>query len=220
MATGPWGGLLDQRVFRVKIAFKLGQSNCQTGFHLRDVGVNTLDPADVVDLVRPWADVNFRALLKTTDSLVGVDAENLVSKEGASHSFTTTAGSMAVDATTAGPSFLMVPISLKGERRTRYGQGRMLWPVVNDLHTSENAMTAAGQTLFQGAIDELAELFIGPAITTSAHMINLHELLPATRPHTGPEPLPEVPATWYDVTSIRLNTTISSLRSRKVNVGS
>lgn len=217
---GPWGGVLNQRVFRVKIAFKLGQSNCQTGFHLRDVGVNTLDPDDVVELVRPWADTHFRALLKVTDSLVGVDAMNLVSKEGAAHSFTTTAGSMAVDAVTSGPSFLMVPITLKGERRTRYGQGRMLWPVVNDLHTSGDALSAAGASTFQGVIDELAELFIGPAITTNAHLINLHELLPSTRPHKGDEPLPEVPATWYDVTSIRLNTTLSSLKSRKVNVGS
>jgi hypothetical protein len=56
--------------------------------------------------------------------------------------------------------------------------------------------------------------FLGPDITTSMHLIHLHDDLK----DAGGAVV--VPKQWYDITSLRLNRTFSSLRSRQVGHGS
>lgn len=211
MATGSWGGALSQRVFRANIKFRHGGSDCQSGFHLRDVGVNTLSPEDVANEVYDFAKVQFRKLLHNADILQGVDVTNLVSTEGFSKS---EVGITGIQPGTQCPSYVTIPVALKGSIRKRYGSGRMLWPVPSTESLSGNALVGATATVLSEIAVDMAERFMGPSITTSMHLVHLHALLPAfgTRP--------EIPATWYDITSIRVSSITSSLRRRKVGVGS
>lgn len=219
MAQGPWGGLLNQRVFQAKISMSKGTSKFQTGFHLRDVGVNTLSPQDVADEVADFATTSFRTILSDTCRIDGIDVVNLVSKEGGSVSPNNVVGTVATNGGD-GPMYVTLPISYRGELRTRYGQGRGLWPMLIEAWITSDSLNATGIAAVQGVIDEMADRFIGPSITTSMHLINLHGLLP---PRAATEDSPARPAiepTWYDVTSIRMNTALSFLRSRKAGVGS
>lgn len=212
MATGTWGTEGGTRVFRVNVAWKRALQNCMTGFHLRDVGAGTQEPQDVVDAVVPWVNTQFIKTLHSTDDILGVDVVNLVTKEGAAHSFTNLHG------TGPGlrpPSFLTVPVSLKGSIRRRYGNGRMLWPVSSMDAYSEDSISNATATAYQAVIDDLADRFInGGGLFDSLTLVHAHAELAAH----GTRPL--IPASWYDITSIRLNKSMSSLRRRKVGVGS
>lgn len=211
MASGEWGGAFNQRVFRATIQFERAGQKCQTGFHLRDVGINTLDAEEVATEVADWATEQFAKLLQTTDRITGIDVENLVSREGHSVS---PANLIGILASTSNPSFITVSVALKGSLRRRYGSGRMLWPVASAVDVNVNQLAAAGITRFQAVIDDLLSRFVGPSITTSMHLVHLHEALPALNNR------PAVPAMWYDITSARLNTTLSMLRRRRQGVGS
>jgi len=211
MATGEWGGILDQRVFRVNILWTQALQKCQTGFHLRDVGVNTLTPEDVVDLVKPFASEQFVKLIHASGSLVGIDVVNLVTKEGASFSYQ---GVNGLSGGEAAPSFVTVPVSLKGGLRRRYANGRMLWPVGGEGNMQGDQLAPNGVAVAQALVDDLTSRFMGGALFSTARLVHLHGPLAAR------ENRPAVPASWYDVSSIRVNTLLSSLRRRKVGVGS
>lgn len=211
MATGEWGGAFSQRVFRATISFERASQKCQTGFHLRDVGINTLSPEDVATEVADFATEQFAKLLQTTDRITGIDVENLVSREGHSISPSNLVGILS---STSTPSFLTVAVALKGSIRRRYGSGRMLWPVASQTDVNVNQLSTDGVTRFTTVINDLLARFVGPAITTSMHLVHLHEALPALNNR------PAIPATWYDITSARLNTTLSMLRRRRMGVGS
>jgi hypothetical protein len=208
MASGPWGGALNQRVFRAKILFTRGGQQCQTGFHLRDVGINTLDAEDVATEVADWATNEFVKILHTGDRVTGIDVTNLVSNEGFSVS---PANAVGLLNETPGPSLNMLTVSLKGSLRKRYGNGRMFWPI---SVMGGNAIAGNAITVYNALATQLAERFIGPSITTSMHLVHLHKDIPATEGH------PLIPATWYDITSLRVNNTVSALKSRKIGSGS
>lgn len=211
MATGAWGGTGDTRVFRVNIQFRHGSQNCQTGFHIRDVGVNTLTPEDVATEAAEFATTQFVKLLHTTDQLIGVDAENLATHEGFAVSPASVTGT---EAGTPCPSFITVPISLKGNLRKRYGNGRMLWPIYNQESINGNQLVAAAQTVVQTVIADFTSRYMEGALFGTQRLVHLHGAFTPKGPNTP------LPATWYDITSVRANTVVSALRRRKAGVGS
>lgn len=168
----------------------------------------------------PWADTHFRSLLYTGDQLLGVDVLRLTDKTGAAHSFSTTAGSFAITGVHLLPSFMMVPVSLKGEQRTRHGQGRMFWPVRSEEQIQGDEVEATRRTLFQNVLTALTDAFIVNVVTGDIRLCNYHDAMPQRTNASGAVVRPALPASWYDVTSARINFTVSALRSRKVNVGS
>jgi hypothetical protein len=208
---GGWGGTFDQRVFRAKVLFTRAGQKCQTGFHLRDVGINTLDPEEVATEVAAWATTSFRTILQSADQITGIDVENLVTREGFSIS---PANVMGAYGGTPAPSYLSVTVSLKGSIRRRYGNGRMLWPMAVLTNQSGNVMSNDLAAIYEACIDDMEARFLGPDITTSMHLIHLHDDLK----DAGGAVV--VPKQWYDITSLRLNRTFSSLRSRQVGHGS
>jgi hypothetical protein len=211
MATGSWGGALTQRVFRANIKFRHGGSDCQTGFYLRDVGINTLSPEDVANEVYDFAKVQFRKLMHNTDVLQGVDVTNLVTTEGFSKSEVGVAG---IQPGTPCPSYVTVPVALKGSIRKRYGSGRMLWPVPSVESLSGNTLVGATAAVLSEIAVDMASRFLGSGIGDTMTLIHLH---PAFTPKNKSV---EVPATWYDITSIRVSSITSSLRRRKTGAGS
>lgn len=213
MATGTWGPDGDTRIFRVNVSWKRALQNCMTGFHLRDVGAGTAEPEDVVDAVVPWAQVQFIKCIHVSDDLLGVDVVRLDTKTGASHSFSNLHGTGPAGRP---PAFLTVPVSLKGTIRSRYGNGRMLWPISSMASFDNDVITDATAAAYQGVIDDLASRFInGGGLFDTLTLVHAHKRLPAFGSR-----LTAIPASWYDISSIRLNKSLSSLRRRKVGVGS
>ena len=219
MATGGWGGTFDTRVFAVKIIMARGTDKIQTGFHLRDVGLVGQTAQDAADAVASFATSSFRTLLPQDVSIQGIDAVELVTLEGGSVSPQGVVGSIPA---TSGeePLYVTVPVSFKGEKRARYGQGRGLWPMLYGTWREHDTLTTAGAAAFQGVIDAMTSAFMGSSLTHDLKLINLHGVIPPRAATASRPARPEIPPTWYDVTSIRLNTSLSFLRSRKAGHGS
>lgn len=222
MARGEWGNPNTQtNPIACRIQWRMGVAVCQTGFKLRNSNpVATADVDEAADLVRDFAQTNFRTILTIVDQLIGVDVVNMVTGEGASRSFSNVTGTLNFGEADSLPSFVTAPVSLKGELRKRYGQGRMLWPFRSEFQNAGNAMSPQGIAALQGVIDAMAALFLGTAGSTDYTLINTHGIIPPRAATAGRPAQPEVPASWYDVTTIRLNTQLSFLRSRKQGVGS
>lgn len=219
MATGPWGGAGNRSIFDVKVQFNLATSRCQFGFTVRDVEGGTPTAQAVIDAVHPWVTTHIKPMLYPVDAVVGVDVVNPATKIGSSYTFANGAGTIGQVAAARVPSLLAVVVSMKGEMRTRYGQGRFFLPVRDEAFIEGETLSGTAVTAYNAALASLEGLFIGDTATTGFRLVNAHKLLPGDRPHTAGEPLPEVPATWYDVVSLRLNTTITALRSRRAGVG-
>lgn len=211
MATGTWGGAGDTRVFRANIQFRHGSQNCQTGFHLRDVGVNTLTPEDVAEEVADFATTQFVKLLHQVDSITGIDVANLATSEGF---FVSPAAANGTEPGALPPPFVTIPVTLKGNLRKRYGNGRMLWPMWNREAADNGVLIPAAQAIVAGVVADMTSRFMEGPLFGTMRLVHLHRALPAVGTR------PAIPATWYDVTSIRASTVVSSLRRRKAGVGS
>lgn len=221
MARGTWGNPnTEYHPLKVRIAFQLGLSLCQTGFTLRDSSLTPSNPQACADDVATFVTTNFRTIFSSEDTMLGVDVVDMVTAEGGAVSFSNTKGTVNIGAEARMPSFITVPVSLKGELRKRYGQGRMLWPVRAEVWNDNEQLNSAGVTALQGVVTAMAARYLGAASSSDYTLINTHGIIPP-KPATATRPAQaEVPPSWYDVTTIRLGTITSFLRSRKAGVGS
>lgn len=220
MAIGPWGGAGNVPVFKVTHTFKLGQSLCQTGYHIRGTVSAAPTAAAVLAQASIWATTNLRSLLYSADQLIGTDVVDLVTALGASQSHNNQAGTIAVSTPSQIPSFMAVTVALKGELRKRYGQGRMFLPLRIDQWVDGDALNADAATAYNAALAALDERFVQGVTNPNMKLANVHAAKDQRGTPGAPGYRPALPAQWYDVTSMRLNTTVTALRSRKVNVGS
>lgn len=216
---GQWGGGFEVKPWKCTINFRLGVSRCVTGFHLRATALAFPTPAQVAAAVNDFAVTNFRTLLTSADEVLGVDVVNMVTGEGASTNLANQPGTLGVAAAGILPSYVMAPISLKGELRRRYGQGRMYWPIRNEVWVDGDALNATGTAAVEGVLDSFNDRFIDTTVVDRLAAINVHGVLPPLAATPSRPAREEIPASWYDVTSARLNTTLSFLRSRKAGVG-
>lgn len=218
MATGTWGPLApDYRVFRAKIQWTALGQRCQTGFHLRDMGVAGQTPLDVATAVAALANsAGFRQLLHVGDQITSVDVVNLVTAEG--HTIAPSS-LMGLSTGERAPTFIQVPAKLVGGLRKRYANGRMLLPLGSELHFQGNDVVGAGVTALDAFVTEMTTRFMDDSITGELRLVHLHEAKPE-RPKATGGTLPAVPASWYDVTAIVASRAVSALRSRKAGVGS
>lgn len=221
MARGTWGtGLLDTHVFKVNIRFTRAGSKCQTGFKVRDLVTNDQSEQNVADAVRDVLEAPFRGIITPRDTIDGIDVQLMGQDTGAFANPVTTAGGMAVSAAEELPSFVNAVLSFKSEIRKRYGQGRMFIPVAHEGMLDANAINSFGQSLLNGFITPLTTNFTGSAVTHDLRLVTAHQALPERAATVGRPMRPAIPASWYDVGSIRLNTLVTTLRSRKAGVGS
>lgn len=220
MARGTWGGALDPHIFKVTVRYLIGVQQCQNSFHLRDVGVQDNSEEDVANEVRTQLENGFRSLLKTSDSMVGYDVRTLGADTGFALAPSGTPGLNATTDDNALPSFTAAVLSLKSEIRARYGQGRMFLPLTGINQQDYNTITATFIAQANTLITAMTDHFTGDPVTHDLLLVNAHGIIPA-RPATATTPArAEIPPSWYDVTSLRLNQICTSLRSRKVGVGS
>ena len=220
MARGSWGGAGDVSVFRVNLLFLKGTSRCSTSFKLRDMAVQDNDAQEVADIVRPLIQAEFRALLNELDSFLGVDVIKMGTDEGGWSPAAVQVGTEATTADSKTPDFMAANIALKSEIRKRYGQGRMFVPVSAERFVGGNILLEPGILTIQAFINKLQDNFIGSAVGHDLHLVNAHGIIPQVgSPDVGTGHA-ELPRQWYDVVSLRLNTQVTMLRSRKAGVGS
>ena len=219
MASGTIGGITDQNVFKVNVLYTANGQHCQTGFKVRDVAVNDNTCETVANSADAWVTGNFRALLLPIDFILATDVVRLHSEEGFRIEHTAMAGTNAPGDTHYAPTFLSAMVSLKTQRRKRYGQGRMFWPVRDDVMFDRDTLTAGGLANLQGVLDALLALYTGSDLTHDLKLVNAHEIIPPRAATTGSPARLEIPATWYDVEASKLSTALTSLRSRKVGIG-
>jgi hypothetical protein len=222
MARGTWGGTLDPSIFQVTFRFLRGTSHCQTGFKLRDVATNDNTAQEVADQVNTTLNAAFRGLLSGLDSLESIDVLKLGTEEGGTHLITAGSGGGSLTSTAASqvPSFMCANIAMKSEIRKRYGQGRMFLPIANDSEFDGNTLHADGVSVLQSFLTPLQSNFMGDPLTHDLILVNAHPLLPVRGAVGAPGYRPEIPASWYDVVTNRINSTVTALRSRRVGVGS
>lgn len=220
MARGTWGGTLDPNIFRCTIRFRLGTSKCQTGFHLRDVAVNDNTEQDVATQMQTVLRTPFRGLLSDADAIESWDAAILGQDTGYSLPETAGTGTTGHNATTEAPDFMAAVVALKSEIRKRYGQGRMFWPIFAENMIDENVLSAVGISVLTTVVTAFTDNFTGDPVTHDLLLVNAHGLIPQHGAPGLPGYHPEIPPSWYDVLSLRLNTVVTSLRSRKAGVGS
>lgn len=219
MADGQWGGALQVHPLQIKISWLVGTNVQQTGFYLRAAAVNIADAEEAATEVAQWVTDHFRNLLRVEHRVLSIDATDLVRREGFTISPASQMGTVGGDASLTLPGFMSAIISMKSAKRTRYGQGRMFWPVVNEGMVFGDVIAPGSVAAFQGTLDELADAFTGNTVG-GYNLINIHGVLPP-QPATGSRPArPELPPSWYDVQTLRLNLPLTSLRSRKAGVGS
>lgn len=223
MARGTWGGLTDPNIFRVTFRFTNRGQHCQTSFKLRDVAVQDNTAQEVADSVATNISGNFRNLLLTSDTLDGIDVLRIGTEEGGWHPFTPAEGQGGLDIASAGngtPAFVAANLALKSEIRKRYGQGRMFLPMVHDGWMDGNLLNNTGVTNINTFIAALTTNYTGDPVTHDLILINAHPALPEHLSAGQPGHRAAIPASWYDVVSLRLNTAVTMLRSRKIGVGS
>lgn len=219
MADGQWGGALQVHPLQIKISWLVGTNIQQTGFYLRAAAANIADSEEAATQVAQWVTDHFRNLLRVETRVVGIDATDLVTREGFTINPANQMGTAGGGAGETLPGFMAAVVTLKSAKRTRYGQGRMFLPVVNEDMAFGDVISPTSVPAFQGTIDELMDAFTGNVLT-GYNLINVHGVLPP-RPATPSRPArPEIPPSWYDVQTARLNLPLTALRSRKAGVGS
>lgn len=225
MAKGTWGtGALETRVYDVSVQFRMGLSVAEWGFGLRNTTGSADLSADIRDWVAPWVQSHFRGLLTPEDRLVSLDVANVAEKTGVSFDYGNLPGTGAGGIGPTVPSMLAVVVSMKSGYRQRLGSGRFFLPVRIEGNIDGDLLSGGATTLYQQFVTDFGSEFIGTNPIGGARLANFHDALPE-RPRTGRNaagkpPLPAVGATWYDVESLRLNTQITALKSRKAGVGS
>lgn len=223
MARGTWGGALDPSIFKVTFRYTLRGQKCQTGFKLRDVAVQDNTAQEVADEVATRLTAAFRGLLLYTDMLELIDVTKLGSEEGGVHQYTPSQGQGQVDdgSTLNGvPSFIAANVALKSEIRKRYGQGRMFLPIGTQEWINTQLLNNGGVVAINGLLDLMTQHFTGDPATHDLIMVNAHPAMEARGAPGQPIYRAAIPASWYDVVSMRINTTLTTLRSRKAGVGS
>jgi hypothetical protein len=220
MARGTWGGALDPNIFRCTIRFRLGVSKCQTRFHVRDVGIQGQTEQDVAEEMQTQLLTPFRGLLSDADAIESWEAAKLGGDTGYSLPETGGTGTTGHNVTTEAPDFMAAVVSLKSEIRKRYGQGRMFWPIFAENMIDENVLSTIGVNVLTTLVTAFTDHFTGDPVTHDLLMVNAHGLIPQHGAPGLPGYHPEIPPSWYDVLSLRLNTVVTSLRSRKAGVGS
>lgn len=222
MARGTWGGTLDPNIFHVNIRFLRSGQHCQTGFKVRDAVTNDNTAQEVAEAVDAAILSSFRGLLLTNEQVEGIDVRRLGSEEGGWVPKTYAEGSGGLDVSSAGngtPAFIAANLALKSEIRKRYGQGRMFLPMSHDGWMDGNFMNSTGVSNFAAFLTAMTSNFTGSTTTHDLILVNAHPAIPEHLAVGQPGYRAAVPASWYDVVSLRLSTTITFLRTRKYGVG-
>lgn len=211
MATGEWGGLADNNVYRINIHWQTDLQRCQSGFSLRDTGLQQYNASEVATEVAEFVNEQFKTLLATTSRILSVEALRPDNGEFGQVEFANLLGT-AVGAVGL-PSFMAATVSFRSSMRKRYANGRAFWPVPLTSHVTGSELNATGLAPLQAVATDMTARYGGLAAVTNLKQVHFHE---AKIAHGS---RPALPRTWYDIESIRVSTIATSMDSRKVGNG-
>lgn len=219
MANGTLFGLTDPNVWKVAVRMTVQNQKIQTGFKLRDLAVQDNTAQSVIDAVDPWV-VNFLVtLLLTVDTIDALDVTRLGGEEGAEKIYVNQAGTLGHSLDHSLPTWTAVNVALKTSLRKRYGQGRMFLPLRSDIWQDADFLSPTGIGAFNNVITGLTDAFSGSVLTHDLVLVNTHGILPAKAATATSPGRQQIPAKWYDVEAVKLNTLVSGVRSRKIGIG-
>lgn len=202
------GLVQGHNIFKVTLFMTAEQQKIQTGFHLRDTGINNETPETAVNAVLPWVTGAYRNTIGGDVSIDRLDAIEITSREYFAHEFTNTPGTGGNAMTT---SLLAALVSLRSSKRSRWRNGRMFWPLqgapVNGLITGSNL------TGLTTAADDLADRFIG------SQLLKNFLLVVVAQARIQKQTRPAIEHSWIDVDTIRVSNIATALHRRKIGVG-
>lgn len=219
MASGTWGGSGDNKIYQVRLNWAQGSGLCQTGFHLRDLAVQDNTAETVANAVDAFFNGQFKTLLMNADTLINVDVLVKGTVTGFKKLYNNVHGTMNPQINQWQPGFLAIKVDLKTSNRSRYGQGRMFWPCRNGDYTTQETLNATGITAYQGVVDDLISKFTQSVVSNDLRLVNVHGVIPE-KPATSTHPArAAVPASWYDVETVHLDTLVRHVASRMAGIG-
>lgn len=204
-------GIVDtlNLVYKFQVFMSIRGSTMQTNFHCRDVLVPNTNPESAHNEVKPWVLGAFRNQLGRNIQITRFATTRLNDGEYFQEDFTATPGLYNVDTTS---SMLALSVALKSNSRSRRANGRMFWPYAGPPEADRAQ---------QGTIDSM-NLAAADLLTRFGGLIVVGQMKIVV---VGQNPLqvpngPALPKQWTDVTAIRVNPVVTSLRSRRAGVGS
>lgn len=208
MATGTVAGA---KIFRVGIHLTVLQQRIQTGFYLRDVGIENQSAMDAVDATKEWVDTKFRTLIPSSVAFDRIEATETQTKEFAQQeliSYNGTAGATVSTTMFAGL------VSLKTDSRQRHKTGRMYWPLLMAGSVEQGVIVGGLQSVWLDVIADFADRFTGSSLTHDFRCC----VVSAARPASPTRPAIE--HSWTDVEVIKLDPIARIQQRRRIGRGS
>lgn len=209
MAQGNIGDLVGGSVYRVTVTMTGQLQQVQTGFYVRDTGLADQSAGDCLTAAKDWVDNHFRTCIPQDYTLQRLEAMEITTKEYAQAEYVSTPGTFG---STSTASFLAALVSLRSSQRARHRNGRMFWPVA--AVTTNSQLFPQTLAAFTPTTAAFADRFMGNAATKPFKAV----IVAAARPATSTRPA--IAHSWIDVETIKVSTAVTSLRRRKVGVGS
>lgn len=205
------GAVADNRVFKCSVQMTVLQQQIQTGFHLRDVGLDNMDAGEVVTALEAWLNDEFKTIQPPALRFDRVEATELTSKQYAMKEFS---GLVGTGNFTVGTTFTSLLVSLRTASRQRHMNGRMYWPWIMAGGVESGVLGSGVQAVATAAVDDFANRFTGSALTHDLRCV----VVSTPRPLTANRPA--ILHEWHDVETVKINPVISVQRRRKIGVGS
>lgn len=208
MASGEVAGT---RVFRVNVGMRIALQQLQTGFYLRDVGVQARTSAEVVAEVKTWVDTKFATIMPSSLAFERLEATELNSKEYAQHEYTNFFGAKGGGVVT---TFLAANVSLRTATRQRYRNGRMFWPVLVRDSITDGLINDLTMGEFGGVAADFADRWTGVSLFGELRAV----VVTAARPAKTYRPA--LTHSWTDVEAVKINKIATAISRRRIGVGS
>jgi hypothetical protein len=202
-------GLLNNtRVFKIGIYMTAQQQQIQTGWHLRDVGLNNMTAAGALESARTFVESQMYGILPSDVRLTRIDALELSSKEYMGFEYANQPGT---GPGTMAASFLAVMVALRSSQRARHRNGRFFLPLYGN--PNQGSLDTGPRNAYTAFAANFTATFCGAAIFNNLKACIVSQARPANQHR------PAIEAGWIDVEVARLHTVVTALRRRKIGVG-
>lgn len=205
------GLVSDGKVYRCGIYMTANQQQIQTGFHLRDTGLNTEAAADVVASVLDFVNDSFRTIQASGVRFDRVDAVNLHTKEFAQTELT---GVIGTGSGVLGTTGMAALVSLRSAKRQRWLNGRMFWPLTPADPLVDGLIKNTVLTTLNTVVADFTDRYVGSAFTSTFKAVVV------TAPRAASPTRPALEHSWTDVEVVKVNPIATVQRRRLIGRGS
>lgn len=206
MAQGEVDAL--NRVFRVTYRMSVRNQQIQLGYHLRDVLIPNRNAENAADDSETFWNTNFKPALSNDVTLQRVEVQRVNDADYFAKEQTGNVGTLNLALQSTG---FALAVTLKSPSRRRNRNGRFFWPAAGSW--ANDTIAGGALNTINAAAAALVSTYTGLVIVGDWQLVVVGK---AGVLDTG---IPLNAKIWTDVTSIKVNPVVSSLRSRKVGIG-